>query len=67
MGLWIMVAVVTARTAGRRPWDAAMVALALGIILAATTNMGNVGGGVPNQQAASCHPNLGGDTPRIMG
>ncbi|MHA6969048.1 hypothetical protein ACX5K5_15285 [Glutamicibacter bergerei] len=33
-----MVVVVTARIAGRRPWDAAMMALAPGVILAATIN-----------------------------
>jgi uncharacterized membrane protein len=37
-GLWLVVVVATARTAGRRPWDAAMVALAPGMILAATIN-----------------------------
>ncbi|TDU21726.1 hypothetical protein [Arthrobacter sp. JUb115] len=38
VGLWIMVVVVTARIAGRWLWDAAMMALALGTILAATIN-----------------------------
>lgn len=38
VGLWIMVVVVTARIAGRRPWDAEMMALAPGMILAATIN-----------------------------
>lgn len=36
--LWIAVVVMTARSAGRRPWDAAMVALAPGMILASTIN-----------------------------
>ena len=38
VGLWILVVVVTARTAGRRPWDAAMVAVGPGIILASSIN-----------------------------
>lgn len=37
-GLWLVVVIVTARTAGRRPWDAAMVALAPGMVLASTIN-----------------------------
>ncbi|MET1034271.1 MAG: glycosyltransferase 87 family protein [Arthrobacter sp.] len=36
--LWLATVVATARTAGRRPWDAAMVAVAPGIILASTIN-----------------------------
>ncbi|GAA4363771.1 glycosyltransferase family 87 protein [Paeniglutamicibacter cryotolerans] len=36
--LWFVVVIATARSAGRRPWDAAMVALAPGIILASTIN-----------------------------
>ena len=36
--LWIITVVVTARTAGRRIWDAAMVAVAPGIILAGSIN-----------------------------
>ncbi|WP_309081810.1 glycosyltransferase 87 family protein [Zhihengliuella sp.] len=36
--LWAAVVLLTARTAGRRPWDAAMVALAPGMILASTIN-----------------------------
>ncbi|MBM6622500.1 DUF2029 domain-containing protein [Micrococcaceae bacterium RIT802] len=36
--LWFIIVIATARTAGRRPWDAAMVALAPGIILASTIN-----------------------------
>ncbi|MBG6084677.1 glycosyltransferase family 87 protein [Zhihengliuella flava] len=36
--LWIAVVIMTARSAGRRPWDAAMVALAPGMILASTIN-----------------------------
>ena len=38
VGLWMVVVIATARTAGRRPWDAAMVALGPGIILAASIN-----------------------------
>ena len=38
VGLWLVVVIATARTAGRRPWDAAMVALGPGIILASTIN-----------------------------
>lgn len=38
VAVWIVVVLVTARTAGRRPWDAAMVALAPGIILAGFIN-----------------------------
>ncbi|MBP2372670.1 glycosyltransferase family 87 protein [Paeniglutamicibacter psychrophenolicus] len=37
-GLWLLVVIATARTAGRRPWDAAMVAVAPGLILASTIN-----------------------------
>lgn len=36
--LWIVTVVVTARSAGRRPWDALMVAVAPGIILAGSVN-----------------------------
>lgn len=36
--LWIVTVVVTAKSAGRRPWDAAMVAVAPGIILAGSVN-----------------------------
>ncbi len=36
--LWFIIVIATARAAGRRPWDAAMVALAPGIILASTIN-----------------------------
>lgn len=36
--LWMVVVIATARAAGRRPWDAAMVALAPGLILASTIN-----------------------------
>lgn len=36
--LWLVTVVATARAAGRRPWDAAMVALAPGMILASTIN-----------------------------
>lgn len=36
--LWLVTVLATARSAGRRPWDAAMVALAPGIILASTIN-----------------------------
>lgn len=36
--LWILTVVVTARTAGRRIWDVAMVAVAPGIILAGSIN-----------------------------
>lgn len=36
--LWIITVIVTAKSAGRRPWDAAMVALAPGMILASTVN-----------------------------
>ncbi|GAA3685641.1 glycosyltransferase 87 family protein [Arthrobacter ginkgonis] len=38
VGLWLATVITTARSAGRRPWDAAMVALAPGIILASTIN-----------------------------
>ena len=38
VGLWMVVVIATARTAGRRPWDAAMVALGPGIILAGSIN-----------------------------
>ncbi|HET8877830.1 MAG TPA: glycosyltransferase 87 family protein, partial [Arthrobacter sp.] len=38
VAVWVVVVLVTARTAGRRPWDAAMVALAPGIILAGFIN-----------------------------
>ncbi|QCU79547.1 DUF2029 domain-containing protein [Citricoccus sp. SGAir0253] len=36
--LWVLTVVVTARSSGRRPWDAAMVAVAPGIILAGSVN-----------------------------
>jgi uncharacterized membrane protein len=36
--LWIVTVVVTAKSAGRRPWDALMVAVAPGIILAGSIN-----------------------------
>ncbi|MFC7401575.1 glycosyltransferase family 87 protein [Citricoccus sp. GCM10030269] len=36
--LWIVTVVVTAKSAGRRPWDALMVAVAPGIILAGSVN-----------------------------
>ncbi|MGG5752528.1 glycosyltransferase family 87 protein [Zafaria sp. Z1313] len=36
--LWIATVVATARAAGRRPWDAALVAVAPGMILASTIN-----------------------------
>lgn len=36
--LWIITVIVTSKTAGRRPWDAAMVALAPGMMLASTIN-----------------------------
>ncbi|RZU63134.1 glycosyltransferase family 87 protein [Zhihengliuella halotolerans] len=36
--LWIAVVLMTSRSAGRRPWDAAMVAIAPGMILASTIN-----------------------------
>ncbi|WP_417220079.1 glycosyltransferase family 87 protein [Arthrobacter sp.] len=36
--LWFVIVIAAARSAGRRPWDAAMVALAPGIILASTIN-----------------------------
>lgn len=36
--LWIITVVVTAKSAGRRPWDALMVAVAPGIILAGSVN-----------------------------
>lgn len=36
--LWIVTVVVTAKSSGRRPWDAAMVAVAPGIILAGSIN-----------------------------
>lgn len=36
--LWIVTVIVTSKTAGRRPWDAAMVALAPGMMLASTIN-----------------------------
>ncbi len=38
IALWILVVIATSRTAGRRPWDAAMVAVAPGIILAVSIN-----------------------------
>lgn len=37
-GVWIVTVLATARASGRRPWDASMVALAPGIILAGTIN-----------------------------
>ncbi|GAB3528600.1 glycosyltransferase family 87 protein [Arthrobacter monumenti] len=37
-GAWIVTVLATARMSGRRPWDAAMVAVAPGIILAGTVN-----------------------------
>jgi hypothetical protein len=37
-GVWIITVLATARMARRRPWDAAMVALAPGIVLAGTIN-----------------------------
>lgn len=36
--VWIVTVIATARMAGRRPWDAAMVALAPGIVLAGVIN-----------------------------
>lgn len=38
LGAWIVTVLATARMSGRRPWDAAMVAVAPGIILAGTIN-----------------------------
>lgn len=36
--LWILTVIVTSKTAGRRPWDAAMIAVAPGMMLATTIN-----------------------------